>query len=850
MRNLNGPPLFETIPMAAAYNRVIGALDDAEVSPKLALINNWRGHLLAGEQNLLGVPFAFGGGEGGDILLLKDEPVSLELKRPLACGFLVFVHAADFFPRDADADGFIKNMRGDPILGDKCAEYRLTYSDGAQASAEIKRRVQINEFKTEWGEYGLECWPHTKPVSFKENSELFAEGSDQTNFWGRSQTRAEARYYHSELSHWLYAYENPFPEKEIARIDFLPAGKNVFVFGVTAAFTKQNPLRWDSERRISLPSHAFNEKFDAALLDVDMGVIVSAYPEKKYLDADWENDAANNRPEATDKYIIEYTAHLDAAFYYGGEIIDLMRSGAVSVNEPSVTVAIKTVDADGAPVPVKLHMHGEHGEYLPPMDRHRRPNPFWFEDYGADYAQGGHFASYIDGEVRAVLPLGEVYLEVTKGFEIKPVKQKFTITPETTEIAVTIERVLPWRKKGWVSADTHVHFLSPKTAELEGSAEGVNVVNLLASQWGELFTNVGDFDGRTTFGSAESGGDGEYLVRVGTENRQPVLGHISLLGYEGSMILPLTSGGPGEARVGDAVDSSLSLWARECKKQNGLVVIPHFPRPRAENAASIVLNLIDAIEVTDSSSFGSINPYALSDWYRYLNCGFHVPAVGGTDKMSASMALGAMRTYALIKNKPFTYGSWKEAVISGLTFVTTGPLVDFTVNGLEAGSAIKFDKDGGTLDVNWQVSSVTTPVSRVELIYGGEVVESKTFGPDAIDETDHYGSGSIRIKKSGWIALRAFGKWPGRGEAVAAHTSAVMVKVGDAPVYNRADAMSILEQIEGAATFVKTIAPRKDERAYAEIIGSLTSAHRKLHNMMHANNVYHDHAKDYGHHES
>ena len=36
----------------------------------------------------------------------------------------------------------------------------------------------------------------------------------------------------------------------------------------------------------------------------------------------------------------------------------------------------------------------------------------------------------------------------------------------------------------------------------------MNVVNLLASQWGELMTNVGDFDGKTTWGSREAGGDG------------------------------------------------------------------------------------------------------------------------------------------------------------------------------------------------------------------------------------------------------------------------------------------------------------------------------------------------------
>ena len=51
------------------------------------------------------------------------------------------------------------------------------------------------------------------------------------------------------------------------------------------------------------------------------------------------------------------------------------------------------------PVPVKLHVHGERGEYLPPNDRHRIPNPAWFEDYSVDFVHAGHhICSYIPGE--------------------------------------------------------------------------------------------------------------------------------------------------------------------------------------------------------------------------------------------------------------------------------------------------------------------------------------------------------------------------------------------------------------------------------------------------------------------
>ena len=57
------------------------------------------------------------------------------------------------------------------------------------------------------------------------------------------------------------------------------------------------------------------------------------------------------------------------------------------------------------------------------------------------------------------------------------------------------------------------------------AVEGVNVINLLASQWGELVTNVGDFDGRTTWGERAAGGDGVLqLLRGGRVRPAPAAG--------------------------------------------------------------------------------------------------------------------------------------------------------------------------------------------------------------------------------------------------------------------------------------------------------------------------------------
>ncbi len=397
-----------------------------------------------------------------------------------------------------------------------------------------------------------------------------------------------------------------------------------------------------------------------------------------------------------------------------------------------------------------------------------------------------------------------------------------------------------------MTADTHVHFLSPMSALLEGSAEGVNVVNLLASQWGELMTNVGDFDGKNTWGSKETGGDGEYLVRVGTENRQHVMGHISLLGYSGKIIAPMTTGGPDESALGDPIEILLTEWAKQCKKQGGLVVLPHFPGPRAENAASIISGDVDALEMTSwGFLYGGISPYCLSDWYRYLNCGYLVAAVGGTDKMSAAMAVGTVRTYARLRpDEPFVYQAWMDAVRRAETFVTYGPLLEFAVDGHGMGSRIEMSANGGTVDVTWQVASVTVPMSRVELMVNGEIRESQAVSPS--EDGGHW---SVKVDRSSWLALLVRGHYADKPEIITAHSSPVMISVEGSPHLAAADAVTILEQIEGALAYLDTVGTRAEDVAYKRMRLVLTTAHRSLHNRMHRLGTYHGHTPVTDHEE-
>ena len=817
-----------------------------------ALPNAHRGKSVA-----WGIPFHI-----EKALVVRDTAVETNIT-PTKAPWFVFMHTSDVRADKPNEHGFITPMHGIGKLGEHAADYVFVYADGSEERAEIRRRHQVGTLVPRWGENCTACVPAKKQKTIDETMAEPYGGEPYSQRWGQGQTRnaAEDR---SPWNNFLWGYENPHPRKAVVALRFEPRNGTVIISGVSAGKVASFPLRWERRRKavLTMPKRAgFDYDLDdnglLAQIQLDLGQVISARPRLVYPSRDWASTRQNLQPvQCPNEVVIEYAAHPEASFHLANDkripVAKLIGPGSkrawsfTPVKSADQRVTIRVIEGKSKrPVPVKLHVHGVAGEYLAPIDRHRIPNPAWFEDYSTDLCHGDHQCVYIPGETVMDLPLGNVYLEVTKGFEVKPVRRVVKVTRATETITIELDKVLHWREQGWVSADTHVHFLSPGTAMLEGAAEDLNLINLLASQWGELMTNVGDFDGKTTFGSKEAGGDGEYLVRVGTENRQHVLGHISLIGYKGNAITPLCSDGADEAAIGNPVDILLSEWARRCKQQGGLVIVPHFPDPRMEHAATLVLGEADGVEMCSQDDFYSgIDPYSLSDWYRYLNNGYLVPAVGGTDKMGARWAVGTVRTYAKIDpDDEFTLETWMAAVRRAETFVSYGPLMEFAVEGKPMGQRLQMSASGGTVAVSWKLASAIVPMTRVELVVNGTIRESHALDPHASQ-----GSWSIHIDRSSWVALLVRAKYRDKPEMIAAHSTPVMVEVAGSAFYADADALTILEQIEGAMAYIDTIAIRADVKRYKEMRLVLESAYRRLHNRMHEHGFHHQHSHGTDHH--
>ena len=177
------------------------------------------------------------------------------------------------------------------------------------------------------------------------------------------------------------------------------------------------------------------------------------------------------------------------------------------------------------------------------------------------------------------------------------------------------------------------------------------------------------------------------------------------------------------------------------------------------------------------------------EWYRFLDCGYRLPILGGTDKMTAEVPVGAVRTYArLDPGAPPTFDAWAAAVRAGRTFVSSGPVIELAVDGREPGDVLSLSASGGHLEAHVRARAAQPVITVVELVVNGQVVASR----EAAGGTDDLGlQASVEVTGGAWIAARSRSGHEihsGFATSMAAHTSPVYVEVLDRPLFAPDDA--------------------------------------------------------------
>jgi hypothetical protein len=766
---------------------------------------------LVGDQLFHGLPFRVGDGERAFALFGPGghtQPLKLAIN---ARAYSVVV-AHRLLGSKLSAGG---------PLGVPVATYTFSLSDGSKQAVSIRERFEIADLPT-FGQLPFLARPdQSNGLQARWRGPWSASGARQqesTQGWPRS--------------FLLWFWTNPTADVPIESLEIAPHGPRFLVAAITLGLQDEEPFSRDAMLPVRI------DLKDAALADarlgpgasdleiiVDRGVASYAFQLPRS-DADeflTDSFAGWGEPQNTacSPVYAEVSAIPSAtvAVNVGEDRLDAVRwgdvlNGAVDTGRIRVQIVedgrnwVETVvvdDASGQPVPCRVHFRSSHGVPYQPHGHHGHVNSnldTWHIDVGGDLRLGQISYAYTDGRCQGWLPRGDVVVDVARGFEYEPLRRRVRIEPGQRRLELRLRRWTDMNEQRWFSGDTHVHFLSTQGSLFEAQAEDLNVVNLLQSQWGSLFTNTEDFTGEPV-----ASRDGRTIVWTNQENRQHFLGHMILLGLR-QPVYPWCSDGPSEAELGGSLDTTLSAWADACHAQGGTVLLPHFPNPNGEPAALVATGRVDAVEMIMWQAFNHL------EYYRYLNSGYRLPLVGGTDKMSSSVAVGQYRTYVRIpQDEEFDYAGWCRNLKRGRTFLSGGPLLDFWVEGAQIGDTVRLPKAGGAVQVRATARSVL-PVHTLQIVHNGEVV--------AQTDAEHGArtlalDGQVRIDRHGWLCARVAGPnyepiahhdvW---ARGVFAHTSPIYVACGDEwEMADEAGLQYMLTLVGGSLEYIRRLSPQR-----------------------------------------
>jgi hypothetical protein len=385
---------------------------------------------------------------------------------------------------------------------------------------------------------------------------------------------------------------------------------------------------------------------------------------------------------------------------------------------------------------------------------------------------------YADGSFEIEVPPGPATVTLERGFEHRLVTEPIELSPgEVREVTLRSGRFLDARSDGWVSGDTHIHWVTNAwnvdlpVADLSmvQRAEDLRVANNLTLLHR---TSVDAFikPSQAPVGPIAAFSDGDYHIEMAEEYRnQNLYGHLCFLNLQW-LVLPIGTGP--DIAGDDSLDYPINKTAiLEARRQGAISIEAHGVGANHELPLNAVHGLADSIDQIDPD-----------DYYRLLDCGFQLPLTNGSDH--PARIAGCARAYVKIDGD-FDYEKWVDGIRRGQTFTTSGPLLFLT-----ASDSAKTHHPGAVITpaANETISIVVDahsrfPLGKVQIISNGQVIkELETDALQARLECD------LPSDDSRWVVARCSrdDHWNPLWHPDIAHTSAVYVH-RDSPVF-RVDA--------------------------------------------------------------
>ena len=487
---------------------------------------------------------------------------------------------------------------------------------------------------------------------------------------------------------------------------------------------------------------------------------------------------------------------------------------------PVGTLSVTTLDGEGQPVASRVHLTASDGKFYAPADAYAR------------LSRAGDPIFHHPGSFTVEMPAGPAEMTVVRGFETVPATQEVEIRAgEVTGVTVVLKEVSDVSDEGWFSGSTHVHMNYAGNLRntlpnlmMMSAAEDQDIVN---EQVANKDNRIIDHQFWVPGGGAHPLSEPDRVLVVGQEYRPPFYGHVFMFGHRDHLIAPYAMGYEGTAIESlYPSNTDMMLKAKAQGATTGYVHSGYRGDPLEGNLGGAKGFIVDAALAATDAVEWSTPQNGWPPLYAVWSNGIRVTVVGGEDSISslhATPLLGSMRTYVRTPDGKLTMDGWFQGLREGRAYVSSGPLVDFTVAGKEPGEDV--DLAGpAELEVRSRIWGIV-PMTRAELVWNGEVVRTYDFTGDrkelVIDDR-------LALSGSGWIHLRVEGgredRWPLDTSYPQAFTNPVWVTVGGRPIRSAAAADYAIRWIDKLQAMADEWPGWRSERERAHVFAQFEEA--------------------------
>jgi hypothetical protein len=494
------------------------------------------------------------------------------------------------------------------------------------------------------------------------------------------------------------------------------------------------------------------------------------------------------------------------------------------------TLRVDIVDRAGHPMPARISVTTSEGRGYAPDTAWRQAD----EAFDRSERQFEYPYFHSGGTADLTVPAGTVHIEVWRGPEYRVVRADVNVPAgrRVTE-RVTLQRFADLAARGWWSGDVHVHMNyggayrnTPPHLAFQARAEDLHVVENLIVNKEQRIPDIAYF--RT---DADPTSTPTLLLMHAQEFHTSVWGHLGLLGLHDHYLLPEYAGYPNTAAASLAVTNA--SVADLAHAQGALVgyVHPFDTKPDPSDTTTtllyelpvdVALGKIDYLEVMGYSD----HLITSEIWYRLLNCGFRLPAAAGTDAFPNFASLrgppGLVRVF-VHSGAELDHAAWLDSLKAGRTFVTNGPLLEFSIGTATVGDEIEAPRGTQRVMASVRLRS-NVPVDHLEVIGNGKIVATVPLDSGKMTAN---ATVSLPVTGSGWYVLRAYGdraELPVLDLYPFASTSPIYLRVNHERLRSPADAEFFIGWIKRMETLTRGSTAWNTPAEQADVLRKLADA--------------------------